>query len=226
MREFMRTIVRTMRTHVHSRCGALLREPVALMVRRFDPERRDRIIDAAIDCIAEEGVAGTSHRKVALRADVPLGSMTYHFASMDELLIEAFTRFTATIAAAFEQRMDDLPDPDAALDAIVDLIHVDLQRSNREQVLTYELYTLAARHARFRVITDQWMRASRTALGRHFSPDTARILDAYVEGAAMHIALDTDPQDRALTRAALDSLTSVIAAQPRSEVIARAAPRS
>lgn len=60
--------------------------------RRFDPERRDRIIEATLDLISAEGVAGTSHRKVAAVADVPLGSMTYHFAGMDDLLHEAFTR--------------------------------------------------------------------------------------------------------------------------------------
>jgi DNA-binding transcriptional regulator YbjK len=179
------------------------------MTRRFDPDRRNRIIDAAIDCIAEVGVAGTSHRKVAALADVPLGSMTYHFDSMDELLVEAFTRFATTIAEAFEQRLRTASDAHAALEAIVDLIHVDLQRSNREQVVTYELYTLAARQARFRSITNKWMRASRTALSRHFPTDTVQMLDAYIEGAALHIALDTEPQDRTHTRAALHRLTAV-----------------
>ena len=47
--------------------------------RRVDPNRRQRIIDACLDVIAERGVAGTSHRIVAEAADVPLGSMTYHF---------------------------------------------------------------------------------------------------------------------------------------------------
>ncbi|CAM5488856.1 hypothetical protein SGRI78S_04750 [Streptomyces griseus subsp. griseus] len=61
---------------------------------RTDPERRDRIIDAVLDLIVDEGVAGVSHRKVAARAGVPLGSMTYHFSGMDELLHEAFTRFS------------------------------------------------------------------------------------------------------------------------------------
>ncbi|MFD5646379.1 TetR family transcriptional regulator, partial [Streptomyces anulatus] len=32
---------------------------------RTDPERRDRIIDAALDLIVDEGVAGVSHRKAA-----------------------------------------------------------------------------------------------------------------------------------------------------------------
>lgn len=57
--------------------------------RRLDPDRRSRIIDAALDVIAEKGVAGTTHRRVAAMADVPLGSMTYRFHSMDELLREA-----------------------------------------------------------------------------------------------------------------------------------------
>lgn len=174
--------------------------------RRFDPQRRDRIIDVAIDCIAEDGVAGTSHRKVAARADVPLGSMTYHFASMDDLLLQAFTRFAASISAVFEQRMVQAVDREAALEALVDLIHHDLQRSNREHVLTYELYTLAARRSEFRAITSQWMLASRAALGRHFPATTTRVIDAYIEGAALHIALDPDPQDRTLTRHALHLL--------------------
>jgi TetR/AcrR family transcriptional regulator, regulator of biofilm formation and stress response len=44
--------------------------------RRYDPSRRNRIIDACLDLISQNGVAGTTHRKVADAADVPLGSMT------------------------------------------------------------------------------------------------------------------------------------------------------
>ena len=179
------------------------------MGRRFDPERRDRIIDATIDCIADVGVAGTSHRKVADRAGVPLGSMTYHFTSMDELLVEAFTRFAATISAAFEDRMRSAADATAAIDEIVSLVHDDLQRSNREHVLTYELYTLAARRAEFRTITERWMLASRAALEHHFPPESARALDAFIEGAALHVALDGRPHGRALTERALRALAAV-----------------
>jgi TetR/AcrR family transcriptional regulator, regulator of biofilm formation and stress response len=177
--------------------------------RRYDPQRRDRIIDAALDSIAADGVAGTSHRKVALLADVPLGSMTYHFGSMDELLMEAFTRFAGRIREAFEARLDAAPDRQAALEAIVSLIHEDLQRSRAEHVVAYELYTLAARNPHFRTITQAWIRASRQTLQRHFDPTTARRLDAYIEGAALHIALDPDPQATEDTRAALYLLTNV-----------------
>ena len=110
--------------------------------RRFDPERRGRIIDAALDVIAEHGVAGASHRKIAARADVPLGSMTYHFSGMEELLREAFTRFSATISARFEARLAQADTLEAARDAVVDLVHADLNQSARELVLTQELDAL------------------------------------------------------------------------------------
>ncbi|MFT4463877.1 MAG: TetR/AcrR family transcriptional regulator [Sodalis sp. (in: enterobacteria)] len=54
--------------------------------RRTDPDRRARIIDATLDMIAQHGVASITHRKIAAAADVPLGSMTYHFAGMQDLL--------------------------------------------------------------------------------------------------------------------------------------------
>ncbi len=143
---------------------------------------------------------------MAERADVPLGSMTYHFSNMDELLVEAFTRFARSVAAAFTARMAAAGSADEAVAGIVELIHEDLQRSPREHVLTYELYTLAARRGEFRSITEDWMHASRTALEQHFPPDTARTLDAYIEGAALHIALDRTPPSSELTEQTLAAL--------------------
>ena len=50
-------------------------------------------IDAALRVIASRGVAGTSHRVVAAEAHVPLGSMTYYFDGMHDLLHQAFDQF-------------------------------------------------------------------------------------------------------------------------------------
>ncbi|GLY18976.1 TetR family transcriptional regulator [Kineosporia rhizophila] len=177
------------------------------MARRFDPERRDRIIDACLDVIAESGVAGTSHRRVAAAADVPLGSMTYHFAGMDELLREAFTRFAQEISNRFEARMATVPDLEGARRAAVELITQDTLQNQRELVLTQELYTLAAREPAFRTITNAWMARSRAALERHFDPLTARLLDALNEGLTLHRALDTEPHDTAAVVEAVARIT-------------------
>jgi DNA-binding transcriptional regulator YbjK len=163
--------------------------------RSNDPERRDRIIDACLATIAEAGVAGASLRRIADAANVPLGSVSYHFASREELLFEAFTRFAASVSDRFDRRMATAADLTEARAAVVAILVEDLFGDSPEHVLTHELYTLAARDPAYRSVTTAWMRRSRAALERHFSPATASMLDALIEGLSIHHALDDEPRD-------------------------------
>jgi DNA-binding transcriptional regulator YbjK len=174
--------------------------------RRHDPDRRDRIIDACLDVIAEHGLAGTSHRRVAAAADVPLGSMTYHFSGMDELLREAFTRFADSIAQKAERRMAAADDLDDALAEFVRNIDEDVFGTQRDLILTLELYTLAARRPEFRDITTAWMARTRATLVPFVDPRTAQILDAMNEGLTIHRALHADPASEGLAADALDRI--------------------
>ncbi|MET7271330.1 TetR family transcriptional regulator [Streptomyces flaveolus] len=173
-----------------------------------DPLRRERILDATLDLIAEEGLAQVSHRKIAARAGVPLGSMTYHFSGMDQVLREAFGRFTDHIVAVFDAHLAAPADRDQARRAVTDLVHALSEGSPRDLVLTQELYTLAARRPVYRELTQEWMRRSRTHLEKHFDPDTARQLDALIEGLTLHRALAREPHDRALTLEAVTRVTT------------------
>ncbi|MBK7821226.1 MAG: TetR family transcriptional regulator [Tessaracoccus sp.] len=175
----------------------------ARRARRTDPGRRDRIIDACLVVIADVGVAGASHRRIAEAADVPLGSMTYHFAGMDDLLREAFSRFADGVADRFARRMEAATGQESARDSVVDIILEDVFGDRRDLVLTHELYTLAAREAAFRDITTRWMARSRAALERHFDPETARLLDALIEGLTIHRALDVEERDPGEVRRAV-----------------------
>jgi DNA-binding transcriptional regulator YbjK len=175
--------------------------------RRNDPGRRGRIIDTALDVIAEVGVAGASHRRIAAAAGVPLGSMTYYFDGMDDLLHEAFTRFATTVSDQAERRMASARDETEARQAIIAHITDDIFGTQRELVITHELYTLAAREPGYRDITNAWMARSRRALERHFDPGTARMLDALVEGLSIHRALDTEPHDPAAVTEAVARIT-------------------
>lgn len=184
--------------------------------RRSDPDRRERILDAVLDVIAEHGVAGVTYRAVADAADVPLGSMTYHFAGMDELLREAFGRFAGTVAARFEVRMAqvDPGDRDGAARAVADIVLHDVFTEARDQVLAHELYTLAARDPGYRDLTNTWMRRCRAALERCFDPTTARLLDAMIEGMSIHRALDNEPHDDADTVEAVRRLVTAADDRP------------
>src|SRR4051794_40445890 len=117
-----------------------------------DPARRDRIIDAALDVIAADGVRGATHRRIAAHANVPLGSMTYYFTSIDELLDEAFRRFADETVADLTSSLAAASTQVAAREALVKLIHSNLAgpAAQRFHVLNFELFALAARDSRYR----------------------------------------------------------------------------
>jgi DNA-binding transcriptional regulator YbjK len=172
--------------------------------RRHDPGRRDRLIDAALTVIAERGVTGTSHREIARAADVPLGSMTYHFASLEEILFEAFTRHADAAAAVFDQRLAAATDRDEAIEAVITAVSGYVVGSPRDLVLTLELYAAAARNPALRAVTQAWMERSRRALELHFDATTAREIDALIEGLTLHSTLSTHPMDAQQIRHAIE----------------------
>lgn len=71
---------------------------------RSDGERtRAAITAAAVELIAEQGLAATTQRKVAQRAGVSLASVTYHFATVDDLLESAFNQMIDDSVARLNQ---------------------------------------------------------------------------------------------------------------------------
>ena len=168
--------------------------------RRYDPDRKSRIIDAAIEVIAEHGVAETTHRRIAAVADVPLGSLTYHFSGLDDLLEQAFTRHAERMSPLYEAHFDGVRTREQLIDAITDLIHGDAGANHRDWAVAYELYLAALRNPALRTVTDSWMRRSRAVLERFVDPVTARGVDALIEGLVMHMTLSTASFSRADTR--------------------------
>ncbi|MQA35594.1 TetR/AcrR family transcriptional regulator [Modestobacter roseus] len=167
--------------------------------RRHDPQRADRIVDAALDVIAEHGVANTTHRLIAAAADVPLGSLTYHFTGLDDLLAQAFARHAERMAVTYEAHFDQVRSADDVVTAVTDLVHADAGADDRDWAVVYELYLAALREPSLRTVTESWMRRSRSVLERFVDPTTARGVDALIEGLVMHKVLATTPVDRAQT---------------------------
>ena len=168
--------------------------------RRHDPQRADRIVDATLDVIAEHGVPDTTSRRIAAAADVPLGSLTYHFASLEELRARAFTRHAERMAAAYEAHFRDVTGAGDVVDAVTGLVHGDAGADPRDWAIAYELYLAALRDPALRTVTESWMRRSRSVLERFVDPTTARGVDALVEGLVMHKILSTAPATREQTR--------------------------
>lgn len=83
--------------------------------RRHDPDRKERIVESALAVLARDGVAGITHRAIGEAADVPLGSITYHFKTLDDIVQLAFRTHVDKLATRFENRL-------AACDSKSDLI--------------------------------------------------------------------------------------------------------
>lgn len=56
-----------------------------------------RVLEAALACMREDGVRGTTTKKVARRAGVSEGSIYNHFANRSELIVEAFGLVTEPV---------------------------------------------------------------------------------------------------------------------------------
>ena len=179
--------------------------------RRHDPDRADRIVDAALDVIAEHGLVGTTSRLVAAAADVPLGSVTYHFAGLEDLYAQAFARHAERMAVVYEGHFAGVRSRDDVVEAVTDLIHGGAGAGDRDWAVAYELYLAALRDPALREVTESWMRRSRSVLERHVDPLTARGVDALVEGLVMHQVLSTGPR---VSRAAVRTIVARVVGGP------------
>jgi DNA-binding transcriptional regulator YbjK len=159
--------------------------------RRYDPDRKARIIDAAVGVIADYGVAGTTHRRIAAAADVPLGSLTYHFAGLSDLLSLAFASHAERSSRVYAAHFEGVRTRAQFVDAVTDLIEAAAGADARDWAVAYELYLAALRDPQLRSVTESWMRASRAVLERYVDPITARGVDALIEGLVMHRTLAT-----------------------------------
>jgi AcrR family transcriptional regulator len=66
-------------------------------------ERRRTIIDAAIEVIADEGLARATTRRIAERANAPLGALHYCFRNKEELIQVVSDEGAEMLAAAFDE---------------------------------------------------------------------------------------------------------------------------
>jgi DNA-binding transcriptional regulator YbjK len=121
-------------------------------------ERRDLILRAALSVIGRRGIAAVTHRSVAEEADVPLGSLTYWFATKDDLLREALRLFVDEEAIRLRRVGAGLT-PGLPPEEIAERFAEVLGGIGDEQVAQFELYLEAARNPALRGAAVECFRA-------------------------------------------------------------------
>src|SRR5512143_926808 len=113
-------------------------------------ETRQRIIHAVLRIIGDHGVAGLTNRRIAVEADVSLGSITYHFATQHDLLRESLLYFvleeTHRFTALAEGFRDDRPDI-AQAGKLVEQVAASTSFDS-EHIAPFEIYVQAGRDRR------------------------------------------------------------------------------
>ncbi|SEO88844.1 TetR/AcrR family transcriptional regulator [Amycolatopsis saalfeldensis] len=185
------------------------REPAGRRLRGpNDPERRARIAKAAIEVVAERGIEGLTHRAVAAAADVPLGSTTYHFATLDDLLEVALHEAAENNVRELREWEQGLaPDADFAA-ALAELVMGYIHEQYPHTVVEYDLYVAAMHRPRLRPASAAWDDALIELFRSRTDPLTGRLLAGLFCGLLMQAALaEPQPDDteiEALFRRAIE----------------------
>ena len=133
--------------------------------------RRTEIIDAAIEVMAQAGLAGLSMRLVANQAQIPLGALSYYFDDKSDLIAQSFAQLSdreiERVVATAERLEPSMPSEQLA-DLVADMI-IDGFSAPRGAIVTrYELVTEASRDERLRPMFEAWYAAMIPALSRLF----------------------------------------------------------
>ena len=114
------------------------------MARMPVDERRTRIIDAAVEILASDGLGGLTTRRIAERANAPLGSLHYCFRNKAELVELVEARGAQLVRAEFES-----VDPSRGVEATIrDSIAALWRWFQANMGLQMALYELAMRKIR------------------------------------------------------------------------------
>lgn len=120
--------------------------------------RQQRILEATIELIAENGVASVNHRLIAKRADVSLAATTYHFATKSEII----SRASALLLEKYIERFDNFAarQLDAKTITFRDFamrVVCNAAEKNRQESLAWcEIMLHAARNKEARIMAQDW----------------------------------------------------------------------
>jgi DNA-binding transcriptional regulator YbjK len=176
-----------------------------------DPDRREKIADAAIRVVAERGVEGVTHRAVAAAAGVPLGSTTYHFATLDDLLVVALRTAADHNVGRLRAWARELPADADLAGALADLVMRGLTEERAQTIVEYELYVAALHRPSLRRVSTGWDDALVELFASRTDAVTGRLLAATFCGLVMQALLADPPPTReeldAIFRRALPDAT-------------------
>lgn len=185
--------------------------------RTRDPEgRKNAILRATGELIREIGISAVTHRKVAERAKVSLGSTTQYFDSLADLVAEALTAMAEEREEHLRQVGDDFARADDVVPLLVSLVESSVEDPTRlrNEISFWLLYAMHPKLNHFLRSGDD---ALLRALANVCSPDRARAVVVHIYGTMLHAATHDEAPNRTELEASLRRLLGPRPPEPSPE---------
>jgi TetR/AcrR family transcriptional repressor of bet genes len=142
--------------------------------RQVASDRREALVDAAIESLKRYGYEGLSVRRIAAEAGVSIGLINHHFPNKDTLVAESYRTFSRRLAASFEKAAGAAgADPRARLRAYLDAFFSGPNLNPQVLTAWVVYWSLVQVSPEMRAVRDEEGQGYSEALGRMLS-DLAR----------------------------------------------------
>jgi AcrR family transcriptional regulator len=174
--------------------------------RRSVEERREQLVDAAIEVLAAEGLTKATTRRITDHAGLALGAFHYAFRSKDDLLQAVIERIASRVEQAFSEAVSE---PSHGLQrALREMVQNFWQLAETApdlQLAQYELTVHALRDPRLKPLAIAQYERYVDAVSRQLDriddapeggerADLARFLVATLDGLVLQSFLHDDPE--------------------------------
>lgn len=192
--------------------------------QRRSRHRRESLLRAAIELLAEGGVKAVTARAVADRAAVPLAATTYYFDSIQQLTDEALQLGVAERVVELESLTEVAPFAGRSAEEFIEqFVNVLVTRPAQELVAQYEVYLEAARNPALRKSVAASIRGfeqiatnAMAALGGQNPERYAKAVLAMLDGFALHRVANPMPIEQE-AELVIDALHALFVAQVADE---------
>lgn len=177
--------------------------------RTRDPEQRIREIGrAAADLIAEAGVDALTHRAVAARAGVAVGTTTRYFATIDDLRRHALEHLAGDVDRDLAELEEGLAGADDPVSHLAASMHSDLL-DHRTVLAECSLEYAGLFEEDFRELSLRWYTGLTGILTPYFGRVRSEVLAMCLDGAYVNTALTGTPPGPARLEAAVRALATM-----------------
>jgi AcrR family transcriptional regulator len=138
--------------------------------RQVASDRREALIDAAIESLKQYGYEGLSVRRIAAKAGVSIGLINHHFPNKDTLVAESYRTFSRRLAADFDEAVAAAgAEPRARLKAYFDSFFSGPNLDPQVLTAWVVYWSLVQVSPRMRAVRDEEGRGYSQALGQMLS---------------------------------------------------------